>query len=496
MSIDLHSLFQGLPIIQMTGDSKTTITSLSIDSRRVASGSLFFALGGLRTDGNKYIDEAVHHGAVAIVSESPLWVPPRVALIQVESIRDVLAEVSRRFYGNPQRSLDLYGVTGTNGKTTVSTLLKHFLEEPGAPVGLLGTVAYVIGGRTLPSYRTTPEAPDIYGLLAQMRNAGCHAGVMEVSSHGIDQHRVQQLPFKTVAFTNLTQDHLDYHKTMESYFEVKSRIFTGATGLLPESVVINVDDEYGRRLLGMIPAGVRVITYGIEKDADFRATQVVMRQEGTRFNLQLKNGTSLQVESPMLGHYNVSNVLCAMALAAASGQTPSSMLEKLRRFPGVPGRTERVSVGQPFTVLVDYAHTDDALRNVLSMLRNITPGRILTVYGCGGNRDRSKRPKMTRAAMAGSDLIWATADNPRGESLDVIFQDMHAGVSDPARIAFIQDRRQAISTAINAARPGDTLLIAGKGHETYQEFADSVVPFDDRAIARELLLQKLNQRMS
>lgn len=486
MNPTLAELFGGIKGAVIQGDGTVIVRHLGFDSRRVAPGALFFALQGQRTDGQKYVEDAVMRGACAVVAEGAVWVPPRTTLVQVPNVREAMAEVARRFYQNPQKGMELYGVTGTNGKTTVSTLLKHLLEKPQAPVGLLGTVAYVLGDRTLPAYRTTPEATEIYAMFAQMRDAGCQKGVMEVSSHGIEQRRVHKLPFKTVAFTNLTQDHLDYHGTMESYFAVKSRLFTGGTGLLPQVAVINRDDAYGQRLLGLIPAGVRTVTFGIGEGADFRASNIELGAEGTCFDLHWAEGT-VKVESPMLGHYNVSNLLCALAMAVSGGEDLHEMLNRLKTFAGVPGRMERVDCGQPFTVLVDYAHTDDALRNALGMLRAITDGRLLTVFGCGGNRDRAKRPKMTQAAMEGADYVWATADNPRSEALPQIFADMGTGVTDSARITFVDDRRRAIAAALGEAKAGDIVLIAGKGHETYQEFADTVIPFDDRAVARELL---------
>lgn len=489
MNTDLASLFRDLPVLSMTGDASSTVKSLCIDSRRVAPGALFFALGGRRTDGNLYVEEAIHRGAAAIVSESPGKVPPRAVYIQVEDIREVLAAVAARFFGHPARELELCGVTGTNGKTTVTTLLQHFLSEPGQPVGLLGTVSYELGQRTLPAYRTTPEATEIQSMFLQMREAGCRRAVMEVSSHGIDQKRVSRIPFKVAAFTNLTQDHLDYHPSIEDYFEVKARLFTGANGVPPEVAVINIDDPWGRRLLSRLPNAVRSVTCGVEREADFQARNLVLGPQGTRFELVWPGG-ELEVWSPLLGRYNVSNLLVAMACAHACGLVPADLAARLRRFPGVPGRMEKIEAGQPFNVLVDYAHTDDALRNAVTMLRPITPGRLLVVFGCGGCRDRAKRPLMTRAVQEGSDHCWATADNPRRESLEGIFEDMRGGVTDPDRISWVTDRRRAISLALDAAGPGDTLLIAGKGHETYQEFADSVVPFDDRLTARELIQLK------
>ena len=489
MNFDLEKLMRGISAIKTSGDCRRSITGLCADSRRVTPGSLFFALTGLRYDGNDYIAEAIDRGAKAIVSERPGQAGGSVAYIQVENIRGMMAETARRFYGFPDRDLDLIGVTGTNGKTTVAWLLKYLLDQPGKPVGVLGTIEYSLGRRTLPAGRTTPESLDLYPMLAQMKQADCSCAVMEVSSHGIEQERITGLSFKIAVFLNLTQDHIDYHKSMERYFEVKSRLFTGKTIACPEVSIINLDDSYGRRLLGLLPSGNRVITFGTDSKADFYATDIELDTQGSRFEMRWPAGTTEAV-SPLPGRYNVSNIMAAMATGYAMGFDPGELARLLPDFTGVPGRMERVEAGQPFNVLVDYAHTDDALSNALSMLRDITPGRLLVVFGCGGNRDPEKRPLMTRAVMDRADHAWATADNSRGESLEAIFEDMKAGVTAAERITFVDERRWAISLALDSAQPGDCVLIAGKGHETFQEFADTVLPFDDRQVARELLLAK------
>jgi len=491
METDLKTLLAGLPIVQAIGPVKPLITSLATDSRRVMPGALFFALPGLKTDGQNFVEEAIGRGAVAVIGSRPARVPGHVAYVTLAAadLRPALAEVARRFFGNPERALDLVGVTGTNGKTTVAFLTRHLLGRELGPAGLLGTVEYDLGGRTLPAYRTTPEAADLYAMLAQMRDAGCRRAVMEISSHGIDQHRVDGLPVKVAVYTNLSQDHLDYHSDLDAYFAVKARLFTGELGSAPEVAVINLDDPRGQALLDLLPAGVEAISYGEHAAARLRASEVVLASTGSRFVLTL-DGESLPVEVALPGRYNVQNVLAALGAALALGVPLATAIERLRSFPGVPGRMERVDEGQDFAVFVDYAHTDDALRNALSMLRPITSGRLHCLFGCGGNRDRGKRPRMVKAVQECSDIAWATADNPRREELEQIFADMKSGVIDPGRVTFIPDRRRAIRVALDACRPGDTLLIAGKGHETYQELADSVVPFDDRQVARELLRAK------
>ncbi|MDR0353233.1 MAG: UDP-N-acetylmuramoyl-L-alanyl-D-glutamate--2,6-diaminopimelate ligase [Opitutaceae bacterium] len=489
MAPKLSDYFGDGEIIDSKGALDRPISGLVMDSRRVVPGNLFFALPGLRADGSGFIDEAVTRGAVAVVTAKlPVHAPAKVTFIQVADPRAQLARVAQRYYRFPDRDLSVVGVTGTNGKTTVSHLVKHLLDG-GARVGLIGTIHYDLGARTVPSFKTTPESVDIYGMLAQMRDAGCRQAVMEVSSHGIDQRRVLGLGFSAAVFTNLTRDHLDYHQTLEAYFAVKTRLFTGATGAAPRLAIINLDDPHGEKLAALIPAGARAVTFGENPRAQIRAEDVSLHFKNTTFRLVWPGG-AMPVESPLIGRYNVSNLLAAVATAWALGRDPVVFLPRLKTFPGVAGRMERIEAGQPFNVLVDYAHTDDALRNALGMLRAITPGRLLVVFGCGGNRDRAKRPLMVRAVQEQADFAFATADNPRGETLAQIFADMKTGVTAPDKITWIEDRRRAIGHALDIAQPGDCLLVAGKGHESYQEFADTVIPFDDRQTVRELIAVK------
>ena len=494
MTWKLSDLFPAGEIVAVKGALDRAVTGLTIDSRRVVPGSLYFALPGLRTDGGNFIDEAIDRGAVAVVTPRPATHPHgKVTFIQVANARTALAHTARRYYGEPDRALEVVGVTGTNGKTTVTHLLRH-LFNGDRRVGLIGTVNYDLGGRTVPSYKTTPESLDVFGMLAQMRDAGCRQAVMEVSSHGIDQQRVLGLQFRAVVFTNLTRDHLDYHKTLDAYFEVKTRLFTGATGARPEVAVINLDDPHGRRLADLVPAGVRVVTFGEATGATVRAEAVNLEFKRTTFRLAWPGGAT-DITSPLIGRYNASNLLAAFATAHGLGHDLATLAPKLATFQSVSGRMERIEEGQAFNVLVDYAHTDDALRNALGMLRAVTPGRLLVVFGCGGNRDRTKRPLMTRAVQELADFAWATADNPRSEPLPQIFADMRQGIIAPGKITFIDERRRAISIALDAARPGDCLLVAGKGHEPYQEFADTVIPFDDRQVVRELIgVKRLKER--
>jgi len=489
MAPKISDYFGDAEILAVKGSLDRPISGLVLDSRRVVPGNLFFALPGLRADGTSFIDEAVNRGAVAIVTEKMPALPPgKVTIIQVADARATLARVAQRYYKFPDRDMTVIGVTGTNGKTTVTHLLKHFLNGDQR-VGLIGTINYDLGERTVPSYRTTPESLDIYGMMAQMRDAGCRQAVMEVSSHGIDQQRVAGLQFGAAVFTNLTRDHLDYHKTFEAYFEVKKRLFFGGTGAAPKVAVINLDDPYGQKLATDITSaqpGARLVTFGENPAADVRAENVVLNFTNSTFRLVWPNGT-MEIDCPLIGRYNVSNLLAAIAAAWGLGRDPFVFLARLRAFKGVPGRMERIDEGQAFNVLVDYAHTDDALRNALGMLRAITPGRLLVVFGCGGNRDRSKRPLMVKAVQEFADFAFATADNPRSEQIGQILEDMKTGVTAPEKIAWVDDRRRAISLALDAARAGDCLLIAGKGHESYQEFSDTVIPFDDRQVVRELI---------
>jgi len=482
----MNALVHGVEREQFRGNGDVRVTCLITDSRRVAPGALFFALEGANTSGSHYVEEAIDRGAVGVVGERAPGSRLSVPYLQVNDARIALAEIAGRFFDHPDRVLELVGITGTNGKTTVSLLTQHLLAETPGSVGLIGTVRYDLGRRTLPSYKTTPESVDIYSMLDQMRLEGCRTAVLEVSSHAIDQHRVRGIHFPVVAFLNLTQDHIDYHHSMEEYFRVKRRLLNGETGGQPKVAVINIDNSYGQRLADELAGVLRVITFGEKDGAEFQAREVQLSPTGSTFQLVWPHGDAC-LTTELAGKYNISNLLASLAIGQAMGRDVQELIARIPSFPGVPGRMERIEAGQDFPVLVDYAHTDDALRNALSMLREITPGRVLVVFGCGGNRDREKRSLMTKVVQELSDFAWATADNPRREKLSSIFQDMERGVTARDRIAFVDDRRRAISLALDEAREGDCVLIAGKGHETYQEFADTVAPFDDRQVARELI---------
>ncbi len=482
----LENLLKGIPVLGRSGEWHARITNIVTDSRRILPGSLFFALPGLRVDGHDFLNDVIARGAAAVISGQPVTGLPAVAAAQVAEPRQVLAEVARRFYGHPEAQLKLIGVTGTNGKTTVTTLLRHLLQTPEESWGLIGTVRYYLGRRSVPSYKTTPESADLAGFFKQMTEAGCAGACLEVSSHALHQDRVHGFHFAAAAFTNLTRDHVDYHGDLANYFEAKQALFDGRTGSVPDVCVINTDDASGKILAEACLRRSKVISYGLNAGADLRATDVVYHPRGAKFTVHWK-GASANFNSPLPGDYNVSNVMCALALVASLGRDPLKLSALLESFDGVPGRMERVEAGQAFPVFVDYAHTDDALRNVLRMLRSITPGRVLCVFGCGGNRDRGKRPAMTKAVVDGADLAWATADNPRKEAIESIFDDMRTGVSNLQKVEFVADRREAIRRALAAAQSNDCVVIAGKGHETTQEFHDTVVPFDDRAVVKNIL---------
>jgi UDP-N-acetylmuramoyl-L-alanyl-D-glutamate--2,6-diaminopimelate ligase len=485
MNPSLQDLMEGVDFISRKQRGDTAVTCLITDSRRVVPGALFFAIGGLRADGNHYVEEAVDRGAVAIITEQDLGAHFPIEFIQVEDVRKTLAIISRSFYGRPDEKLRIAGITGTNGKTTVSMLTQH-LQGGSDRVGLLGTIRYDLGKRTLPSFKTTPESVDVYALLSQMVENGCEETVMEVSSHGIDQSRVYGVNFDVAVFLNLTQDHIDYHKSMEEYFMVKKRLFTGETGNPPKIGVINIDCPFGKRLHRELPGGLPIVTFGMEEGALISARNVKLYANRTEFDLSWPEGEA-SIVSPLLGRYNVSNVLAALAIGRAQGYEISELLTRLKSFPGVPGRMESIKAGQPFNVLVDYAHTDDALKHACTMLNEITEGRLIVVFGCGGDRDRTKRAPMLQAVIDGADQVFATSDNPRSESIEQIFADMRADCAEDSKVQFVDDRKRAISLALDAAKPGDCVLIAGKGHETYQEFDGTVIPFDDRQIARELI---------
>jgi UDP-N-acetylmuramoyl-L-alanyl-D-glutamate--2,6-diaminopimelate ligase len=467
----------------LRGDGALEVSDVTHDSRRCGPGSLFVAIRGLATDGGQFIEAARKKGAVAVCSEEE----PRGegAWVKVGDAREALAVFSAAVLGDPARSLELVGVTGTNGKTTTAYLIDSALSAAGQATGLVGTVEYRLGDRVSEAVRTTPESSDLQALFRQMVDAGCTQAVLEVSSHSLALKRVHGLEFKVAVFTNLTRDHLDFHGDMDSYFAAKRILFESL--LRPDGhAVLNLDDDRAAEL-ARVSRG-RVWTYSLQRTADLVAEDIRLSLDGTRFRARTPVGR-LEVETTLLGRFNVQNVLAALGASLALGLPPDAAQRGIASLRGVPGRMERVSAGQDFTVLVDYAHTDDALKNLLETVRELKPRRLVTVFGCGGDRDRSKRPLMGAVAARLSDVVILTSDNPRTEPPEAILEEIRRGIP-PARAGdthVIADRREAITRALEMGREGVVVVIAGKGHETYQVLRDRTVPFDDRLVAREIL---------
>jgi len=528
--VTLGELLRRVPEARLQGDPSLPVTEVTYDSRQISSGGLFVAIRGAVTDGNRFVDAARKKGAAAIVSEqAPDGAGPWV---QVPDARAALALFSAAALGDPSQSLRLVGVTGTNGKTTTTYLIDAALRAAGHAVGLIGTVQYRIGGRLVEASRTTPESSDLQALFRQMVDEGCTDAVMEVSSHSLELKRVHGCAFQVAVFTNLTRDHLDFHGDMESYFAAKRRLFD--TYLREDGhAVINADDDRAAALVAASRG--KVWTYGIEPASeagftppgaaerprgmsggeftspsrktraggrggaplapprsmkpDVSASGISLSLKGTRFRAHTPRG-EFDVETPLIGRFNVENFLAGLTAALALGVEPAVALRGLLTMTGVPGRLERVNAGQDFAVIVDYAHTDDALKNLLETVRELKPRRLITVFGCGGDRDRTKRPLMGAVASRLSDVVVVTSDNPRSEPPEAILDEIQRGMLNGSRRGerhAIVDRREAIGRALEMAGPGDAVVIAGKGHETYQVQRDRTVPFDDRQVAREAL---------
>jgi UDP-N-acetylmuramoyl-L-alanyl-D-glutamate--2,6-diaminopimelate ligase len=478
----------------LRGVDGVEISSLAYDSREVERGTLFFCVRGLRSDGHEFASSAVDSGASALVVERPLGLG--VAEVQVADARAAMAPLAAAFHRDPTAELRVVGVTGTNGKTTTAFLARQLIEASGRRCGLLGTVRSVIGGEESELERTTPEAIDLQEIFSRMLAAGDQACVMEVSSHALVLGRADAIHFEAKAFTNLTQDHLDFHDGMEDYFEAKRLLFSGEGGaaalVLEGGVsVVNVDDPYGRRISEELaeahPEGL--ITFSAAgADADLRASDVSFDASGSRFSLSGPGGAELEVRTPLPGDFNVENALAALGIAHALGLDLTASAQALATAEQVPGRFEPIDEGQAFGVLVDYAHTPDSVENALAAARRVTDGALISVLGCGGDRDRDKRPLMGRAAAELSDLAVITSDNPRSEDPDAIIAEILSGIDDRKGIEVEADRRAAIALALGRAAPGDTVVIAGKGHEQGQEFEGGrKIPFDDREVARSEL---------
>jgi len=461
------------------------ITGLDYDSRRIGPGFLFFAFPGAKTDGRDFAHAAMERGAIAVLSEYPppegfagLW-------LEVNHGREALAQAARNFYHAPDEAVALTGITGTNGKTTTGFLLDAILRAAGKTTALIGTIEYRLANQVLPALNTTPESLDIFRLLDELRQRGGTHATMEVSSHALALGRVAGLHFHTAVFTNLTRDHLDFHHTMEEYFAAKSLLFAPGNAPAPVWAIVNRDDEYGRKL--PVAEGTRVIQYGLESNADLSARKVEIRADGLNFELGWE-GHKAAVASALTGRINIYNILAAAGAAISHGLDLEQIAEGVAQLKAVPGRFERVEEGQPFTVAVDYAHTDDALRNVIATARGLSPKRVITLFGCGGDRDRAKRPLMAMAAAELSDFVVLTSDNPRSEDPIAVMNDALVGLRRfDTPHAIEPDREKAIRIALGEARPGDIVILAGKGHETYQVLRDRTIHFDDREVARAAL---------
>ncbi|OLC46567.1 MAG: UDP-N-acetylmuramoyl-L-alanyl-D-glutamate--2,6-diaminopimelate ligase [Acidobacteria bacterium 13_1_40CM_65_14] len=469
------------------------VAGIAYDSRAVARGHMFVALKGLQTDGTAFAAQAIERGALAIVSEQPAPPDVRIPWVTVGDARLALAVLAAAFYGHPSREMQVVGITGTNGKTTIAYLLASMFEAAGIRCGVLGTVAYRLGPGeqdVREAARTTPEAPEVQALLREMVDRGCGACAMEVSSHALSLRRADDMTFAAAVFTNLTRDHLDFHSDMEAYFQAKRRLFEMLPSAAPS--LLNVDDPRGASL---VEAGGRPVTYAINRPADVTTGPLSFSLDGLTFDVRTPRGT-LHLRSKLVGRPNVYNILAAVATATALDLPFDAIERGVAALEGVPGRFQLASSAKDeVTVVVDYAHTDDALRNLLETARPLAQGRLITVFGCGGDRDRTKRPLMGAVASRLSDLVVITSDNPRSEDPQRIIDEIQRGITadtrkDTGQLLTIVDRRAAIAKAVEVAKPGDLVLIAGKGHEKYQVIGDQTLPFDDVAVAREALARR------
>lgn len=475
----LRELLEGMEVISQTISPDTEITHVCVDSRATQKGSLFVAVPGNRCDGGHYARQAVDRGAVCVVCQSEL--PPDLPWVKVRDARLALSQLACRWYGHPSRQLTMLGVTGTNGKTTVTYLLRHILQRTGMKTGLIGTVQNIVGEQTLPAQRTTPDALQIQQLLSAMTKNGCSHAVMEVSSHALDQHRAEGIDFAVGIFTNLTEDHLDYHGTMGCYCDAKAKLFQ-----MSRMGVCNADDPWTERLLA--GASCPSVYYGIHNPAEVWAEDIFLHSRSVDFTVCTAR-TRTPVHLGVPGRFSVYNALGAIAACGELGIPPEECAAALATFPGVVGRMEVVPTpGKPYTLLIDYAHTPDALENVLKTVRGFAQNRVIAVFGCGGDREREKRPLMGHIAGKLADLTIITSDNPRTEEPMAIIRDILPGIAGAEDKYIVEpDRRGAIALAMGRAAAGDVIVLCGKGHETYQEIGDKTIPMDEREIVRSLL---------
>jgi len=495
----LKELLAGIDAIAVTGDPSASVTGISYDSRKVQKGHLFVAMKGERSDGHDYIQNAVAGGAVGILFDNCdgrigtiRGGHPEIALIQVRESREALARAASTFYGEPSRSLTVAGITGTNGKTTTSYIMKSVLEAWGGKVGLIGTIQYMIGEEAYAAPHTTPEALEFQELLHRMLTSGCSHVVSEVSSHALAQKRVNSTLFKTGVFTNLTRDHLDFHHTMEDYFSAKKRLFTDLLDRHGSSV-INIDDPYGRALhasLSVSHPETTIYSFGLEAGADLVATDIVNTFTGLDFRISMR-GRNYRINSPLTGLPNVYNILAAVAASVSLGVPWEVILNGIKKAGNITGRFEKVEAGQKFLAVVDFAHTEDALERLIYTARGLSKGKIITVFGCGGDRDKGKRPAMGAVATRLSDFVIITSDNPRSESPEGIIGEIAAGA---VRKNYLiePDRQEAVKRAILMAAENDVVLVAGKGHENYQEVGGRKYPFNDREVLQAAIEQLIS----
>jgi UDP-N-acetylmuramyl-tripeptide synthetase len=467
---------------RVTGDAGVEVRSVTADSRAVKKDALFAAINGCSCDGHEFVSDAVSRGAAVLLVQRPM--DADVPQVIVPDTRIALARAADAFFGKPSDALKVVGITGTNGKTTTAYLLRAILEHAGVRTGLLGTIEYITGGKAAPAGTTTPDAVTLHGALAKMVRFGDEAAVMEVSSHALDQERAAAVRFDAAVFTNLSGDHLDYHRDMDAYCAAKAKFFSSLGA--DAKVILNADDDASHEMARA--AKCPVLWYGIEKDADFSARVESETLRGTGVSARLR-GEGVRFTLPLPGRFNVRNALAAAASASVLGVETAVIARALGDFAGVPGRLQRVDAPAPFTVFVDYAHTDDALINVLQAVRPLAKGRLIAVFGCGGDRDRTKRPRMAAAAEKFADLAVLTSDNPRTEDPDAIIADAEKGFSKNARYMKVTGRADGIRAAIGEAGEGDVVVIAGKGHEDYQILADRTIHFDDREVAREIMME-------
>lgn len=486
----LRELLRGVEAKLPPGLEEMEIRQVACDSRKVQPRALFFALHGAKTDGNEFVRDAVSRGAIVIASESavPNFVPTTVAWIQVPDARKALAIAAANFFEHPADALKLVAVTGTNGKTTTTSVIDAIVKASGEKTGLFGTIAYQTPARNYAAPNTTPESVDLQGFLAEIRDAGGKYAVMEASSHSLTMDRLWGCHFHAAVFTNLTREHMDYHKTFDDYFAAKKRLFEGTGAGAPEIAILNTDDEFGKKLVGLTKKSV---TYGLESGADITTKKFQLTFNGLAFTAQTPNG-KVQVASTLVGRINVYNILAAIGAAQAIGLSNEVIEKGIRNLESVSGRFQRIDQGQPFLVIVDYAHTDDALESLIRTARELNPkGRVLTLFGCGGGKDRTKRPVMGEVTGRLSDLTILSSDNPRTEDPLKIISDIIVGLQKTSGKYMIEpDREKAIGMAMDEARAGDIILLAGKGHENYQILADRTLEFDDREVARKALRER------